>query len=104
MLSSTVNDNNQEASKRNTARFNFRTTDRIKKTVERAAALAGQDTSSFAIDAVYQRALATIHAHEVTHLKPEDHQVFFDALENPPAPTEKLRAALTEHEQRVVKR
>lgn len=104
MLSSTANDNSQKISKRNTARFNFRTTERIKETVERAAALAGQDTSSFAIDAVYQRALTTIHAHEVTHLKPEDHQVFFDALENPPTPTKKLRAAFTQHEKRVVKR
>lgn len=33
-----------------------------------------------------------------THLAPEDHQAFFDALENPPAPTDKLRAAFARHE------
>lgn len=28
-----------------------------------------------------------------------DHQAFFEALENPPAPTEKLRAAFTHHQE-----
>jgi uncharacterized protein (DUF1778 family) len=104
MLASTTSKDSPEAGKRNTARFNFRTTEHIKKMVERAAAMTGQDMSAFAIDAVYQRAIATIQAHEVTHLKPEDHHAFFDALENPPAPTDKLRAAFVQHDQRVVKR
>jgi uncharacterized protein (DUF1778 family) len=104
MLASTTSKDSLEAGKRNTARFNFRTTEHIKKTVERAAAMTGQDMSAFAIDAVYQRAISTIQAHEATHLKPEDHHAFFDALENPPAPTDKLRAAFVQHDQRVVKR
>lgn len=33
-----------------------------------------------------------------THLAPEDHQAFFGALENPPAPTDKLRAAFVRHD------
>jgi len=101
MLPSSNSDSGLKANQRNTARFNFRTTERIKKTVERAAALTGQDMSSFAINAVYQRAIATIQAHEVTHLEPEDHQAFFDALDNPPAPTEKLSAAFARHEEQV---
>jgi len=104
MPASTTSKDSPEAGKRNAARFNFRTTEHIKKTVERAAAMTGQDMSAFAIDAVYQRAISTIQAHEVTHLKPEDHHAFFDALENPPAPTDKLRAAFVQHDQRVVKR
>jgi uncharacterized protein (DUF1778 family) len=104
MLASTTSKDSPEAGKRNTARFNFRTTEHIKKTVERAAAMTGQDMSAFAIDAVYQRAISTIQAHEATHLKPEDHHAFFDALENPPAPTDKLRAAFVQHDQRVFKR
>ena len=104
MPSTSVPQCDSESGMRNTARFNFRTTERIKKTVERAAALSGQDVSAFAIDAVYQRAIATIQAHEVTHLKPEDHQAFFDALETPSAPTDKLRSAFAQHDQRVVKR
>ncbi len=104
MLVTSIPNDSPEARKRNTARFNFRTTERIKKTVERAAALTGQDVSAFAIDAVYQRAVATIQAHEVTHLEPEDHHAFFNALEAPPAPTDKLRAAFAQHEEKVVKR
>lgn len=72
--------------------------------IERAAAMTGEDMSAFAIDAVYQRAIATIQAHEVTHLKPEDHHAFFDAMDTPPAPTDKLRAAITKHDRKVVKR
>ncbi|HEV8076954.1 MAG TPA: DUF1778 domain-containing protein [Marinobacter sp.] len=104
MLASTTLKNSSEAGKRNTARFNFRTTEHVKQTVERAAAMTGQDVSAFAIDAIYQRAIATIQAHEVTHLKVQDHHAFFDALENPAVPTDKLRAAFAQHHQRVVKR
>lgn len=103
MLTTSAPKNNPESRKRNTARFNFRTTERIKQTVEHAAALMGQDTSTFAIDAAYQRAVETIQAREVTRLKAEDHQAFFDALEQPPAPTDKLRTALSDHKERVTK-
>lgn len=88
----------------NSARFNFRTTQRIKEAIERAAALKGQDMSAFALDAVYERALETIQAHETTRLQPEDYQTFFEALEHPPAPTEKLKAAFAHHRESVEKR
>ncbi|MFC7091835.1 DUF1778 domain-containing protein [Halomonas salifodinae] len=104
MLAASIPEDSTEARPRNTARFNFRTTKRIKDAIERAAALKGQDMSAFALDAVYERAVATIQAHEVTRLQPADHQAFFEALENPPAPTDKLRAAFAHHEERVVKR
>lgn len=104
MLAASIPEDSSESHQRNTARFSFRTTKRIKEAIERAAALKGQDMSAFALDAVYERAVATIQAHEVTRLTPEDHQAFFDALETPPAPTDKLRAAFAQHEQKVVKR
>jgi len=86
------------------ARFNFRATVALKDTIERAAALKGQDTTSFVRQAAYELAVTTIQAHEVTILKPEDHRAFFDALENPPEPTDSLRAAFASHRQRVIKR
>lgn len=85
-------------------RMSLRTTHRIKLAIERAAALSGQDMSAFALSAAYDRAMATIQAHEVTQLTSEDHQAFFAALENPPAPTEKLRAAFAHHRETVVRR
>lgn len=60
--------------------------------------------SAFALSAAYERAVFTIQAHEVTRLTPEDHQAFFDALENPSAPSEKLRAAFANHQERAVRR
>lgn len=93
-----------EARQRNTERFGFRTTPRIKQAIEQAASLSGQDMSAFALSAVYDRAMATIRAHEVTRLTQEDHQAFFEALENPPTPSEKLRAAFANHEKRTVHR
>jgi len=85
-------------------RLSFRAPPRIKQAIEQAAALSGQDMSAFALSAAYERAMATIQAHEVTRLTHEDHQAFFEALENPQAPTEKLRAAFALHQERVVKR
>ncbi|MDR6818921.1 uncharacterized protein (DUF1778 family) [Neorhizobium sp. 2083] len=86
----------------NDARMNFRTKERIKKTIHRAAILSGVDDSAFVINAAYQSAMATIAAHEVTLLQPADHKAFFEALDNPPAPTQKLQEAFRRHGETVV--
>ncbi|MCS2611014.1 DUF1778 domain-containing protein [Halomonas dongshanensis] len=104
MLAEPIPEASTEARQRNTERFGFRTTPRIKQAIEQAASLSGQDMSAFALSAAYERAMATIRAHEVTRLTPEDHQAFFEALENPPTPSEKLRAAFANHEEKVVHR
>lgn len=82
---------------RSSERMNFRTKPRIKRAIQRAAALAGVDDSVFAINAAYKSAMETIAAHERTTLQPVDHEVFFAALDNPSAPTDKLRAAFKRH-------
>lgn len=104
MLTVQNTNGNVENRERNTARFSFRTTERIKQTVEHAASLLGQDTSTFAVNAAYQRALETIRSHEVTHLQPEDHEAFFKALEQPQEPTDKLREAFRRHREGITKR
>lgn len=86
----------------NNARMNFRMKERVKSVIQRAAALSGLDDSAFTINAAYQSAIATIAAHEATLLQPADYQVFFDALDNPPAPTERLRDAFKRHGDTVV--
>ncbi|NCN83722.1 MAG: DUF1778 domain-containing protein [Sphingomonadales bacterium] len=83
------------------ARMSFRTKPRIKDTISQAAALAGVDDSTFTMSAAYQAALTTIEAHERTRLQPVDHVAFFEALDNPPAPTKALRAAAKKHSKRV---
>ncbi|EUB95768.1 protein of unknown function DUF1778 [Rhizobium sp. CF080] len=91
-----------EVDEPNDARMNFRTKERIKKAIHRAAVLSGVDDSAFVINAAYQSAMATIAAHEVTLVQPADHKAFFDALDNPPAPTQKLQDAFKRHRETVV--
>lgn len=86
----------------NTVRMNFRTKERVKRTIQRAAALSGLDDSAFTINAAYQSAIATIAAHEATLLQTTDYQAFFDALDNPPKPTDRLRDAFKRYSETVV--
>jgi uncharacterized protein (DUF1778 family) len=87
-----------------TERMNFRIKPRIKQTIQRAAALSGVDDSVFTMNAAYRSALETIAAHERTVLQPVDHAAFFTALDRPPAPTEKLKAAVARHRTTVESR
>jgi uncharacterized protein (DUF1778 family) len=95
-------DATQEIDEPNDARMNFRTKARIKKAIQRAAALSGVDDSTFTMSAAYQSAIATIAAHERTILTPVDYEAFFSALDNPPAPTSKLQDAFKRHRTTVV--
>jgi len=98
------NDQVSALDERSTERMNFRTKPRIKQTIQRAAALAGVDDSVFTMNAAYASALNTIEAHERTVLAPVDHTAFFTAMDAPPAPTDKLRAAFARHRETVSSR
>lgn len=87
-----------------TERMNFRIKPRIKQVIQRAAALSGVDDSVFTMNAAYRSALETIAAHERTVLLPVDHAAFFAALDQPPPPTDKLRAAVARHRKTVASR
>ena len=86
---------------RSSERMNFRIKPRIKAAIQRAAALPGVDDSVFTMNAAYKSAVETIAAHERTTLQPVDHAAFFSALDNPPAPTDRLRAAYDRHKSTV---
>ena len=86
----------------NDVRMNFRTKAHIKKTIQRAAALAGVDDTSFAMTAAYQSAMETIAAHERTRLAAVDHEAFFGALDHPPVPSDRLKDAFKRHRETVV--
>lgn len=62
------------------------------------------DDSVFAMNAAYESALKTIEAHERTVLAPLDHPPFFAAMDAPPAPTDKLRAAFARQRETVANR
>lgn len=80
---------------RSTERMSFRTKPCIKDAIDKAAALSGVNASAFTMHAAYKAAIRTIAAHEHTMLEPVDHQAFFEALDRPPAPTDKLRSAFS---------
>lgn len=94
-------DNIAEVDERSSERMNFRIKPRIKQTIQRAAALSGVDDSVFTMNAAYRAATETIAVHERTMLQPVDHRAFFAALDNPPAPTDKLRSALRRHRETI---
>ena len=97
-------DTTRAIDERNEARMNFRTKPRIKTAIQQAAALSGVDDSVFTMNAAYRSALETIAAHERTALLPVDHAAFFAALDQPPPPTDKLRAAVARHRKTVASR
>lgn len=70
--------------------------------IHRAVAFSGMDDSAFTINAAYKSAIETIAVHEATGLKAVDHTAFFEALDNPPAPTNSLKDAFKRHRETVV--
>lgn len=91
------NDETKQADERNDARMNFRTKQRIKDTIQKAAALSGVDDSTFTMVAAYREAQNIIETHERTQIAPVDHEAFFAALDSTPEPTEALRKAFRRH-------
>ena len=78
----------------NSARLEARTHPTVKEVIAQAATLNGVDVSSFVVNAAYQAAQSTIEAHRLTSLASEaDRDAFFKALDNPPKPNNRLRAA-----------
>ena len=84
------------------ARMEQRTKPHVKAAIQKAAALMGIDETAFVTNAAYERAQETILAHERTILSAEDRDVFFAALETPPAPADELRDAFKLHDRLVV--
>lgn len=72
-----------------------------KALLERAAALEGRSLTDFVVASAQAAALATIQRHEVIALTARDSAVFAQALTQPPAPSDRLRAAARRHRERV---
>jgi uncharacterized protein (DUF1778 family) len=101
---SAFKDSTAEIEEKATERMHFRAKPHIKRAIQRAAALSGVDDSVFTMTAAYDAALDTIARHERMVLQPEDCEVFFAALDNPPKPIAKLRAAFERHDRLVKSR
>ena len=69
--------------------------------IERAAAVYGATLNQFIVQSALDRADKILEREETLRLSEKDSRTFFDALENPPGPSDKLIAALKAHDQLV---
>lgn len=74
-------------------RLQLRVDSRAKGRLQRAASYRRESVSQFVLRTALEEAETVIRDNERTTLSERDWQVFIDALDNPPAPNEALRAA-----------
>ncbi|AUS99424.1 hypothetical protein CLI64_02890 [Nostoc sp. CENA543] len=72
-----------------------------KELFQRAADIQGRTLTDFVISSVLKAANEVIQEHEIMVLSRQDQEVFVEALLNPPAPSEKLRAAAQRYKQNM---
>ena len=84
-------------------RLGFRLDEQTKELIERAAHLERRKLTDFCVTALADAARRTIAEHETLMLSEQDRRAFFDALINPPKPSERLVRALAEHKRRIVR-
>jgi len=82
-------------------RIQARATKHAKDQLERAAAVQGVSLSDFIISTALEQANKTLRAHEQLELSARDSRAFAEALIDPPAPREALRAARDRHSAEV---
>jgi uncharacterized protein (DUF1778 family) len=78
-------------------RLEARITPEQKALFQRAADLTGRSLTDFVVSSVQAAAETTIRTHQVMELTARETEALLDALENPPAPNERLRAAAREY-------
>jgi uncharacterized protein (DUF1778 family) len=81
-------------------RMHLRVDARTKRKLERAAAYEACSLSDFVLANAEAAADRVIDAHEKITLSAPDWDLFYDALINPPQPTEALKRAVRRHRER----
>lgn len=84
-----------------TERLEARASTKQKDMIQRAADLEGCSLSDFIVERAYEAAQQVIQTHEVMTLSPRDSRAFVEALLNPSAPNEQLRAAFADYRKAV---
>jgi uncharacterized protein (DUF1778 family) len=82
-------------------RLGFRVDEPTKALIERAAQIERRKLTDFCLTALTDAARRTITEHETLALSERDRVAFFEALVNPPEPSERLQRAFAEHKRRV---
>lgn len=84
-----------------TERISARVPENVYQTLSRAAGLVGSTVNQFLVQSALERAQAVIAQESIIQLSAEASKCFFDAIEKPPAPSEKLKAAFRAHKERL---
>ncbi len=77
----------------NKERISTRVPKSVRETLEEAAALSGATLNQFVVQAALKEAHAVLERERIIRLSRRDAEVFFKALENPPAPNARLKKA-----------
>lgn len=86
-------------------RLDLRISQKQKSTFEKVLELGGfRSLTDFLISAASEKAEAIIERHNNWLASENDRKVFFDALLNPPAPNDRLKAAMKRHAEFKVKK
>jgi uncharacterized protein (DUF1778 family) len=84
-----------------TERISARVSEHVYQTLHRAAGLVGSTINQFLVQSALERAHAVIEEESIIYLTGESTKKFFDAIENPPVPNEKLKTAFRTHKERL---
>lgn len=78
-------------------RVSARVPAQVQETLELAAAMVGATVNQFMVQTALREAERIIEQERVIRLSARDAETFIHALENPPPPNAKLKAALKQH-------
>ena len=67
--------------------------------MERARAYVNLDKSKFVRHCIREKAEAILAEHEMTVFTQDDWQTFFEMIDNPPAPTERMKKAAEKYKE-----
>lgn len=97
MLSTSAAPTEKVTDRTESARIALRTSPQAKALIERAAALTGATVSSFISQTMYEVSSRILAQAEIITLSNRDRDLFLNALENPPEPTQALIDLMRAH-------
>jgi uncharacterized protein (DUF1778 family) len=78
-------------------RVTARVSAKVRETLQEAAELSGATLNQFVVQAALKEAQKILEEQRVIELSNADAERIFELLENPPKPSEKLKAAFEKH-------
>ena len=85
----------------NNERITARVSEQIKETLVAAADLTGATLNQFLVQAALEKAERGLEKDKLIRFSQQDAEFFFDVLENPPEPNDKLTNAVKNYKARI---